>query len=312
MNTLLSFILIFLFHTWVFTQEVHLEIGAQGALFSEKGDTILFYRSAEKDLNGTYARANYIHPLYSLDGAILTEDFPADHLHHRGIFWAWHQLYVGEKRIGDGWETRNFSWKVKSVEKVSGKKKPKSIRVQVDWLSPLWMDQNGIPKPMVSEETTITVYPRKKDRRAIDIEISMLALEPDTRIGGSEDEKGYGGFSPRIRLPEDVRFRGAAGPVELRVTPVKARGWMDISGSIGKEGALVGLAILSHPDNPGYPNPWILRAKGSMQNAVWPHPGAQAVPLSNSEPTVLRYRLILHDGLDEKKLGKLHAEFGKQ
>ena len=34
------------------------------------------------------------------DGQVLTEDFPADHLHHRGIFWAWHQVYVGEKAMG--------------------------------------------------------------------------------------------------------------------------------------------------------------------------------------------------------------------
>jgi hypothetical protein len=141
---------------FLLSQGISLDITPQGALFSEKEDTILFYQAAEKDLNGTFARANYIHPLYTLDGAILTEDFPADHLHHRGVFWAWHQLYIGEKRIGDGWETRNFSWKVKRVEEVPGKRKTKKIRAQTDWLSPLWMDENGIPQPVVTEETTIT------------------------------------------------------------------------------------------------------------------------------------------------------------
>ncbi|MGZ8921068.1 MAG: DUF6807 family protein, partial [Limisphaerales bacterium] len=35
------------------------------------------------------ARSTYIHPLYGLDGEVLTDDFPKDHYHHRGLFWAW-------------------------------------------------------------------------------------------------------------------------------------------------------------------------------------------------------------------------------
>ena len=35
------------------------------------------------------ARSSYIHPLYGLDGEMLTDDFPKDHYHHRGLFWAW-------------------------------------------------------------------------------------------------------------------------------------------------------------------------------------------------------------------------------
>jgi hypothetical protein len=35
-------------------------------------------------------RSDYIHPLYGLNGEMLTNDWPdADHPHHRGIFWAW-------------------------------------------------------------------------------------------------------------------------------------------------------------------------------------------------------------------------------
>ena len=28
---------------------------------------------------------------------------PADHRHQRGLFWAWHQVWIGEERIGDPW-----------------------------------------------------------------------------------------------------------------------------------------------------------------------------------------------------------------
>jgi hypothetical protein len=37
----------------------------------------------------------YVHPLYGLDGEVLTDDFPADHVHHRGLYWAWPHVRLG-------------------------------------------------------------------------------------------------------------------------------------------------------------------------------------------------------------------------
>ena len=41
------------------------------------------------------ARSSYVHPLYGLDGEVITDDFPKDHYHHRGLFWAWPHVRVG-------------------------------------------------------------------------------------------------------------------------------------------------------------------------------------------------------------------------
>ena len=92
---LLTTLLFTLLLTYACSQPVRLDIQPEGVLFTENSDTILFHQTAEKSLNSEYTRSNYIHPLYALDGEVLTEDFPEDHPHHRGIFWAWHQLYVG-------------------------------------------------------------------------------------------------------------------------------------------------------------------------------------------------------------------------
>src|SRR5262245_20143036 len=74
----------------------------------QEGDTkVLFYQRRPKAKDGKFARANYVHPLLDLDGEPLTEDFPADHLHHRGIFWAWHQVLIGDKAIGDPWALKD-------------------------------------------------------------------------------------------------------------------------------------------------------------------------------------------------------------
>ena len=63
----------------------------------------------------TAARSNYFHPLYDLDGTVLTEDFPKDHIHHRGIFWAWHQVRINGKTVQDQWVNRDSFWTVQDA-----------------------------------------------------------------------------------------------------------------------------------------------------------------------------------------------------
>ena len=104
MNRIFLFLFIASIRNPLAAQEIDINIDTDVVSFHEGGDSIMVFQVADKSLNGSHKRSNYIHPLYSLDGQILTEDFPADHLHHRGIFWAWHQLYTGDKRIGDGWD----------------------------------------------------------------------------------------------------------------------------------------------------------------------------------------------------------------
>ena len=283
----------------------------QGFTFTEGKAKVMFYQRQHKSLNGKYSRANYIHPLYGLDGEIVTEDFPADHLHHRGIFWAWHQVWLGDKRLGDSWAARDFFWDVYDAKILDADSQSHALQVHVHWKSPLWTDANGNQIAFVKEITTIRVYRAQDYMRTIDFQISLLALEDGVRIGGSEDDKGYGGFAIRIRLPDDLSFTGSNGRVEPKTLSVEAGPWLDFSGAFHKDGKVSGLAILCHDSSPGYPQPWILRGKGSAQNPVYP--GRYPILLSCEKPLVLRYRLIIHRGdAHHIYLDKLQAEYNSE
>lgn len=287
------------------SQSVKIEQTEGEYAFIENTDTVLVYQASAKSLNGKYERANYVHPLYGMNGEVLTEDFPQDHKHHRGIFWAWHQIFIGNKRIGDGWEIKNIEWDVADVQQITKDKGAKAIKAEVLWLSPNWTDDALISVPFIREITTITVFPAKEDYRIIDFKIKLWGLEPDIALGGSEDEKGYGGFSARIKLPEDIAFIGAKGVVTPKNTPVASKGWLDFMGTFGESQNKTGVAIIAHPENPGYPNPWILRKKASMQNAVFPYPGRYPVFLKQDEPLVLKYRVVIHNaGVDLNLLSR--------
>jgi hypothetical protein len=261
----------------------------EGLEVSDGGQVVLFYQRELKDHDGQFPRNNYIHPLMSLDGDVLTEDFPEDHLHQRGIFWAWHQLWDGGERLGDGWTLEDFVTDVSRVETRVADGAAR-LEAEVEWRSPRFPDG----EPFVEERTAIIVHPVADGARAIDFTIALRAVAPGIRIGGSEDAKGYGGFSVRARMPDGLVFTGESGPVTPEELQVEAGPWVDLSAPYGAEGEVSGMTILVHPSSPGFPQPWILRQKASMQNPVFP--GREAIEVPSDRPVVLRYRLVVHRG----------------
>ncbi len=295
--------MVFLVLTNFLFGQVRMQKNEDGLLFTEDNKSVLFYQIDPKNKDGKYERCNYIHPLWGLDGTVLTEDFPADHLHHRGVFWTWHQVWIGDQRIGDPWEIKDFKQQVTDVEFISKEGGVAVLNTEVDWKSPKWM-QEGREVPYLRENTTITIHPKNGNYRKIDFKIQLLALAENLKIGGSEDVKGYSGFSVRMTLPKDILFSGTNGKVEPQNEAVQSPGYINISGSILHENNQGGIVIIDHPENPDYPQKWILRARNSMQNAAWP--GNTIVPISTAEPTVLKYSLLVYSGnLNDKKIQRI-------
>jgi hypothetical protein len=85
---------------------------------------------------------------------------------------------------------------------------------------------------------------------------------------------------------------------------------MDVSGTYGPAGKS-GITVLTHPTSTGFPQPWILRARSSMQNAVYP--GREPVAIARDRPVILRYRVVLHRGeLAPERIRTLQAEYARE
>lgn len=277
----------------------------EGIEIRQNDGGILFYQVKPKSLDGKYERSNYIHPLYSLKGNVITEDFPEDHLHHHGLYSAWHQVLLNGTPIADGWVNENISWKILD-SKVEGGGNTMAIRSEVLWVSPVRGDMEKI----VKEDLVVTVQPSNDQLRIIDYDMRLLPLKEGLAIGGSEDEKGYGGFSLRLKLPGDIKFIARGGEVQAQVVAVEAGPWMNFVGSFdGDAAGRSGIVVFSHPSNPGHPQPWILRKEKSMQNPAYP--GRLPVTLSK-DGLALRYRMIVHNGsLNTSKIEKLYRDYSK-
>jgi len=282
----LTILLISLYFSGI--SQINMVVKSGGFLFMEGKDSIFFYQKSPKDKNGEYSRCNYLHPFYGVDGTRLTEDFPEDHLHHRGIFWAWHQILIDGKQIADGWELKDFQQKVTNFE-YRLQKGAGVLNATIEWKSPLW--KSGA-EAFIKENTKITMYPKMGNYRRIDFEIQLKALTDRLSIGGSADEKGYGGFSTRLKLPADVKFTGVNGPVEPQNTAIEGGNFINVSGTFLNENKQGGVVIAASELNPEPNKSWILRKSASMQNAAYP--GQTPVAILFDKPLVLKYSLIVY------------------
>ncbi len=257
---------------------------------------VLFYQTKPHSLDGgVHVTANYVHPLLGLDGETLTYDFPPDHRHHHGVFWAWHQLWVGQRRVGDSWVDKDFLPVVRRVDVVDQGPLFATLQSTVHWTSPLVTDQSGQQVPFVEEHTTIRVFRAVGDYQYVDFRIELVPLLEDVKIGGSEDFKEYSGFTVRLKAPKDIVI--ATDRERLQKDAVQARArWADVTGVYEGGRSVTGVAILSSPRLPEFPPRWLLRHYGA-QNVIYP--GRKPVTLPTQPPLVLRHRLVIHRGRTE-------------
>jgi hypothetical protein len=263
----------------------------------ERGKPVFVYNYAPVDppegVDAHFRRANYLHPLYSPGGAVVTEDFPKDHYHHRGVFWAWPNCSVKGRKL-NVWELATGRSVFK--EWIHNDASRKQIRVEAH---SLWkFDDDGVAP--IDERVSMTVHAVEKRQRAIDFALTFKNIvDSDVSFQGSDASagtagagaKGYGGFCFR----PDANNKPFAFTVKEGVIAEDRMScetsWADISWGADEKR---GVAIIQHPKNPGYPHPgWIFRHYGFL-GASWPHNDPHT--LGPGESFTLRYRLIVHEG----------------
>jgi hypothetical protein len=276
---------------------------SQGVSLYEAGNPVFSYQREPKSLDGRFVCNNYFHPLYTIDGDTLTEEFPASHPHQRGVYWAWHQVYINDQSVGSSWMMNNLSHDIFDLQTEITDTTAR-LNLDIHWKSSQWENN----RQFLHEKTSVTVHRMVDEVRKIDFEISMKALVPGVSVGGSDNELGYGGFSLRIKTPEDMVFTSDRGLEIYERGQTRPIPWMDFSGSFGSDGEFSGITVLSHPSSADYPPVWILNPRSSMQNPVYP--GRYRTELPVDTPVVLRYRLIIHKGnLREVNVPMLKMEY---
>ncbi len=262
----------------------------------EGGRPVLAYNHGVRSKAGApddRKRSTYVHPLYGLDGEVLTDDFPKDHYHHRGLFWAWPHVRVGEKEY-DLWMLLGVRQQfVRWTEKKAGRDGA------VLGVENVWYIGD---RRVVEEEVRFAIAPADARGRVIDVELRLTAHGEPVTLRGAEG-KGYGGLSLRFAPRKETVVTTAAGRPR-RDLDLARLAWADLSATFAGGRGPSGVAVFVDRGHPAFPPAWITRGYGFL-GVGWP--GAEPVTLRPGREVACRYRLWVHSGRPDMR--QLQAAF---
>jgi len=284
----------------------------QATEFFDGTRMVLRYNHGPRDLDGRAdpnAVVGFIHPLCGLDGETFTQYAPGDHLHHRGLFWAWPRLRRGEQTLGNWWERKDMRYRLgRIIRRESG---PVLATLTAEGFWDYQTKDMATPERVVREVVTLRVFggafTASADYQAIDVDLDLYALVDGLTMAGTPVlNKGYGGFTLRWPAPRTVRVVADGKPFAKDGVLTRAL-WADASGDFPgatKDGRS-GVAILTSPTHPDSPPPWLLRLYGVLNVS---YPGLEFVALHKDKPLRLCYRVIVHRGTAEQaRIADLYA-----
>ena len=243
-----------------------------GVQLVEGGAPILFYRSRPSSGREPW-RTHYVHPVYSIGGAVITEDAPADHVHHRGIFWAWRRILVDGVKVADGWVGDNLVLELARPTVMSHEDGSAQIGVQVRWVVPV----DGRPTPIIEETSSIRAYPAIDGRRRIEVLVGLRALRHGVELAGTDDEKGYGGISLRVANPQLAEIESDGRTLHATVAGMQTGDWVAFIWRTPPPPWPARIAASCQVDGHAWTR-WVLRQEPSMQNCAFPGAAPTAVP----------------------------------
>jgi hypothetical protein len=228
------------------------------------------------------ARSSYVHPIYGLDGEVLTDDFPKDHHAHRGLFWGWPHIRIGAQdyTLWDlkGIEQRFERWLARDASLSAA-----SLGVQNGW----YIGQRKV----VQEEVWLRATPSTANERALDVELKWTPIGEPVTLQGAEG-KSYGGLTLRFAPRTNTVITTQSGPDERDLLMTRLP-WADFSARFAGRAESSGAAILVAPDHPDFPPEWMTRHYGVLA-VGWP--GVQSKTFPPGETTRCRYRVWIHRG----------------
>lgn len=242
------------------------------------------------------ARSTYIHPLYGLDGEVLTDDFPADHTHHRGLFWAWPHVKIGEAHH-DLWMLRgvrqNFErWLARETGPDTA-----LLGVENGWYVGA--------KRVLREQAWFRIHRATPRERAVDVEFRWEPTEQPVTLAGAEG-KSYGGLTLRFapRTQTVITTPLGQGSDDLAMTRLP---WADLSARFAGRDTPSGAAIFISPGHPDHPPMWLTRHYGVLC-VGWP--GVEPETFEPGEPIRCGYRVWIHRGAaDVQALARAYAAY---
>lgn len=256
-----------------------------------------------------YRRSGHIHPLLTPAGRAVTDDFPPDHAHQHGIFFAWVNTTFAGHPV-DFWNQMGRTGAIEHVAIEGLVQGPvfAEFRVRLRHLDTTASDS---PRAVLEELWSVRTY-NLDQRFLVDIDSTQTCLDEPLTI----NEYHYGGMGVRGQrqwFDAEAGDRGKPNPARRgEFAFVTSEGkdrlagnhtrpeWVSMSGKVDSEPAT--LTVMGHPTNFGFPQP--VRLHPTKPYFCFAPMVLGKFQLEKSRPYVSRYRFLVHDGALDQALNR--------
>jgi len=189
---------------------------------------------------------------------------------------------------GNYWQEGLERGRIDSTKLVVTENTPTRVVIEnrCEWI------REGADSPFY-DTRTITITAPSEAKRIIDFEITLEARMPVT-IEKTNHALFSARMAPALSVAEGGVLVNAEGELGEDGTWGKKSPWCDYFGE--HHGETEGLAIMSHPENRWFPEPWFTRNYGffSPTPMQWLEDGK--VKFAQGETLTLKYRVVVHAG----------------
>lgn len=232
------------------------------------------------------ARCCYVYPLWTPAGVSPLDDFPKDHYHHRGLFWAWPDVRIAGVSY-DGWMMKGL----KTVHKGLHSELRSAGRLAVLNVDNEWV---AAGKTIATVREQYEIYTRDGQSRTLNVALTLTATDAPIVLRGSHEEgKSYGGLSLRFAPRESTVIRTEKG-VSEKDEDLNPHEWAELEAVYNGRKAAV--RIDNAASNDGSLPQWCLRNYGFL-GAAFPGKSAQrdSMTLEPGKSLTLRYSVVISD-----------------
>jgi hypothetical protein len=270
--------------------------------FSLNDQTIFYYQMdpapAPRDgIDPKMLRGAFIEPIFSPAGKRVTDSYPADHVHHHGIWTAWEGTEF-EGRKPDFWNTQQANGG--TVEFVALDKMWGGV-VQGGFVARhRFMDRQTTPATAaLNEKWEVAVYAAPGfSARIFDLRMTHT-LATDDPLALTKYRYGGLGVRGSAEWLDKTNFTvlTSNGVTDRVQSQAKSTRWFFLGGKVG--GAMCGITVLDDPANFRAPQPVWMNADQPFFCYV---PVAnEGFSITKDKPYTARYRFIIQDGAPDAK-----------
>lgn len=257
-------------------------------------------RSSDDPSKDYLTRSGYFHPVTTLAGDVVTDDFCPDHPHQHGIFFAWTESRYGDVKT-EFWNQHLRRGTIRHAG--LGPSGGGTVLAGFETTQIYRLPETD--EPILEETWQVRCFVIDASVWLLDLTVKQVALTDEPLVNLKYHYGGLGLRGERNWRPGVATFQTSEGKDRIAGNASRPN-WTALSGPVGPRRPMI--AVLDHPSNFRHPQP--VRLHPDMPYFAIAPMAEGEFEVSREQPFVARYGIVIaSDAIARERLDALQRAF---